>query len=1187
LLIGTICRYDFCVHGRGASPARGATVFEDNFDEWMASGVWDLVYNGVRSFTCGAVDDGGQTIRRAGLLRNESAFVYPPPTAAWFTRFLEAAVTFPPSPGPIPVPTDLTSLNISNSSRDTNHTNVPAKNVSASSLGDFDFGGEGLFKSPSSRDIFTSWKKQYEVSKEFVAASKLHHPAWNHVSRLNEHHPLRAKAMTFSTYKELDDPTNETREMITPYLNLPHGGYVRFMFRYGDLEVNGEMTTCKAQERGLVVLSYRHANLKAANWKDWERVPSVGSGGYRRTQFRLWERQLPQAAWGSHVQIRIQQRSYSEHYEHFAVDDFAVIRFFAPGWSSSTKRLLAVQKHAEAENVAACCLDSPKCPTRAHPKWDPPQPSKLKSERFWVCTPYAQLPGLLGNNLQGSELWVVTAFCLLAIRTLVIVIAYLMAHRLQSPHVAAALDTSSQTLKWLYRSFRLCAVQALGFQGMSDDAAKARARQQMAQILMKGKSPEERQRERQEKFDRLFVHRILQHPRKDKRKGQVKQYNQWDGSVKDAHNQFGGEEAVALFHARSVVLAAEQIQATASGIRQKALGASTQTAALRTGPLHGAIRQNKDSLRLSDVDDNDSEELVLVPDILSSAENQPSFHSPHFLGHKHDFKQEDTKKASLPQKRKKTAKQNPAPNKKSYHHHHEFDMDVDRRFLSFIGLWYLLALGMAFLAAWWSIPRLRPGRMFHVRIQLEKGSVAMAVFEAFKQEHNSIATNGSIVPNFTASNVTHSSVPIDVSTHIYASSPLSKLEQQSLFLASRLLAKPKLSAEEMDLVARETKETFTASQLGASWVPTSGQLSSFNVNFGPYNHDITLSLAGPVIVLAAIITDASAGFYAVVCVFHVQALAMSLAIKRSKSNHKKIGRGRRNPLLPSAMVDTGRNLLWLKPPKVIQGLGCGARKGALGERIDLSRLNEIRSFDVRECRQWVAMHLFGTMPWASLCLLAGPSMPWISLICGAFTIFRGAFGPEWTYPMRALVLHAVAAAAICATQAGVDDLRITWAKSIAGGRKKGEGWSRLLAHSAVVGFWVRWAGTTALFAAIMLRGASGGDKDGHLIVGNVALTGFIGLAAAVILGSAVSILQALPCHNRHWLTMVRQGHMVRYTTVPPLRGPAHRWWQKYYETECWFVCFSSREVAMIAMLKGHPQEEDLAQGGDNSSSDEE
>ena len=148
----------------------------------------------------------------------------------------------------------------------------------------------------------------------------------------------------------------QRRHATTQGVNVAYGGKIEFHLKLGPLIQNDLNSECQAAFEGDVVLEY---NVK--NNDIWETIGTYPAWKYRGEAFQFISEVIPPDARSNSTRFRLQQPTFDERRDHWAIDDFRILSRLTPTWQDSTEYKQLERKQSEDVLLRQCCLDTNQC----------------------------------------------------------------------------------------------------------------------------------------------------------------------------------------------------------------------------------------------------------------------------------------------------------------------------------------------------------------------------------------------------------------------------------------------------------------------------------------------------------------------------------------------------------------------------------------------------------------------------------------------------------------------------------------------------------------------------------------------------------------------------------------------------------------------------------------------------------
>jgi hypothetical protein len=147
----------------------------------------------------------------------------------------------------------------------------------------------------------------------------------------------------------------QRRHATTQGLNVEFGGTIEFHLKLGPL-IQDDLSSseCLPAFEGDVTLEFK------VNDDIWKTIDIYPAWKYRG-EFHFISQDIPLEARSNSTQIRIQQPSFDERRDHWAVDDFRVMSRLKPQWQDSGEYKNLKTRQSEDVLLAQCCLDTNQC----------------------------------------------------------------------------------------------------------------------------------------------------------------------------------------------------------------------------------------------------------------------------------------------------------------------------------------------------------------------------------------------------------------------------------------------------------------------------------------------------------------------------------------------------------------------------------------------------------------------------------------------------------------------------------------------------------------------------------------------------------------------------------------------------------------------------------------------------------
>ena len=147
----------------------------------------------------------------------------------------------------------------------------------------------------------------------------------------------------------------QRRHATTQGLNVEFGGTIEFHLKLGPL-IQDDLSSleCLPAFEGDVKLEFR------VNNGIWKTIDTYPAWKYRG-EFHFISEVIPLEAHSNSTQFRIQQPSFDERRDHWAIDDFRVMSRLKPQWQDSAEYKELKRRQSEEVLLAQCCLDTNQC----------------------------------------------------------------------------------------------------------------------------------------------------------------------------------------------------------------------------------------------------------------------------------------------------------------------------------------------------------------------------------------------------------------------------------------------------------------------------------------------------------------------------------------------------------------------------------------------------------------------------------------------------------------------------------------------------------------------------------------------------------------------------------------------------------------------------------------------------------
>jgi hypothetical protein len=170
--------------------------------------------------------------------------------------------------------------------------------------------------------------------------------------------PHPSKRGSHGTFRPLENKNalvfggKQRRHATTQGLNVEFGGTIEFHLKLGPL-IQDDLSSseCLPAFEGDVTLEFK------VNDEIWKTIDTYPAWKYRG-EFHFISEDIPLEARSNSTQFRIQQPSFDERRDHWAVDDFRVMSRLKPQ-SAEYKELK--RRQSEEVLLAQCCMDTNQC----------------------------------------------------------------------------------------------------------------------------------------------------------------------------------------------------------------------------------------------------------------------------------------------------------------------------------------------------------------------------------------------------------------------------------------------------------------------------------------------------------------------------------------------------------------------------------------------------------------------------------------------------------------------------------------------------------------------------------------------------------------------------------------------------------------------------------------------------------
>ena len=175
---------------------------------------------------------------------------------------------------------------------------------------------------------------------------------------INPHPSVRGSHGTFRPLQNKNALVfggKQRRHATTQGLNVEFGGTIEFHLKLGPL-IQDDLSSseCLPAFEGDVVLDFR---VSDDIWKTMDTYPAWKYRG----EFHFIAQDIPLEAQSNSTQFRIQQPSFDERRDHWAIDDFRVMSRLKPQWQDSAEYKELQRRQSEEVLSAQCCLDTNQC----------------------------------------------------------------------------------------------------------------------------------------------------------------------------------------------------------------------------------------------------------------------------------------------------------------------------------------------------------------------------------------------------------------------------------------------------------------------------------------------------------------------------------------------------------------------------------------------------------------------------------------------------------------------------------------------------------------------------------------------------------------------------------------------------------------------------------------------------------